>query len=162
MRVAVSSYVETFVLIGVVVGGSGLVLAAAVAFTSSAQGPSISVGAASIRQGAYLAVERLAVYDTGRTPVSGFTVSTLGVSGSSLYCFTLTVPPGTAVVATDCPPTNPGPGSVQISRTVPSGGALLVEITLAGQAFVEGSTAEIIVTTQDGAQISVGLQVIGA
>jgi hypothetical protein len=150
------------VLIGVVAGGAGLVLEAASAFAPSAQGPSISVGAALIRQGAYLAVERLAVYDTGSTPVSGFTVSTLGVSSSSLYCFTLTVPPGTAVVATDCPPTNPGPGSVQISHTVLPGGDLLVELTITGQAFVMGSSADIIVTTQDGAQSWVGLQVIGA
>jgi len=161
LRAAVSTYVETFVLIGVAVGGAGLVFEAASALTSSAQGPSIVVEAASIRQGAYLAVERLVVYNTGNSAVTGFTVSNLGVSTSSLYCFTLTAPPGAAVDETDCPPTNPGPGIVQISRTVSSGSSLLVELTFTGQAFVRGTTADIIVTTSDGAQSSESLQVIG-
>ncbi len=162
MRAAISTYVETFVLIGVAVGGASVIFGAASAYTSPARGPSVSIDGASIRQGAYLAVERLTVYDSGDTPVSSFTVSTLGVSGSSLYCYTLTAPPSGAVVATDCPPASPGPSSVMVQSSISPGKALQVELILTGVAFASGSTATVTVTASDGAQSSAAVQVVGA
>ncbi len=162
MRAGVSAYIEAFVLIGVAVGGAGLVFGAASSYGSSIQGTSVSLGAVSVRQGSYAAVERVTVYDSGDSPISAFTLSNQGVSNTALYCYTLTLPPSVVAAATNCPPTNAGPSTVHIPFTVKPGQSLLVDVTFTGRAFAVGSTASITVTTSDGAQASVSALVVGA
>ncbi len=162
MRAAVSTYMEAFILIGVALGGAALVLGAASVYSSSLHGPSVSLGAASVRQGTYAAVERVMVYNTGDAPISAFTLSNPGVTSAALYCYTLSLPPSTTAAATNCPPTNSGAATVPISFTIRPGVAVLVEVTFAGGAFAVGSTAVITVTTSGGAQGTVSAQVAGA
>ncbi len=162
MRAAVSTYVEAFILIGVAVGGASLVFSAASPYASSAQGQSISLGVSTIRQGVYLAVERVALYNLGNAPISSFTILNEGVSGSAAECFALSVPPSSAVVATNCPPSGPGSNPLSVGYQIPSSGALLVELTLTGKAVTIGSTVGIVVTASTGAQVSAAILVTGA
>jgi hypothetical protein len=82
-RSAVSTYLETFILIGIVVGASVLVYAMLGGYSASLQGPSISVSDASIRQGSGLAIETFLLSDTGNAQFASFTLTNAGLSSST-------------------------------------------------------------------------------
>ncbi len=161
-RRAVSSYLEAFVLIGVAVGGSGIVLQAASTYSAAVQGPSISVTGATIRQGAYLALESLTVYNTGQIPLNSFEVSTQKVLSSASYCYSLLDPIAQNVISSTCPSMSLNPSLVTFSSSVAPGGALLVELTVMGSAFALGTSCLVTVTTSAGAQQSMNVQVVPA
>jgi hypothetical protein len=161
-REGLSGYLQAFMLIGVAIGASTLLFGAALSYTASIGGPSVAVEDASIRQGAYVALEAVTVVNSGPTAPSSFTVSTSGVSPSSTYCYTL-VNPGTRVqISTTCPGASTGAGAVTVPFALPSGASLTVVISLTGSAFSVGETCGITVTTSAGGQDSTGAQVAPA
>jgi len=158
----VSAYVEAFVLIGIAAGGSALVLGAVLPLASSLGGPSVAVQDESIRQGAYLAIERLTVMNLGQTPISSFVVSTTQVPDTARYCYSVYDIATGAQSGGTCPETATDPGSVTIDYPVQPGGATDVAIMIIGSVFGIGSTCTITVTTSAGAQQAVGVLVAPA
>lgn len=160
-RAAVSTYIEVFLLIALAAGGSGLVFGAGLGVASSAGGPGVSLADATIRQGEYVAVERVAIYNTGKAPFS-FALSTTRVSSSATYCYTLYDPSGAAVVATTCPGAAPDAATVDIPTSLVPGKGVLLALTISGRAFALGSECDLTVTTSAGAQGSVAATVLPA
>ena len=161
-RPGVSAYLETFILIGVALAGSGVVLAAGLRTLDSASGGSVSVSGGSIRQGEYFAVESLLVENTGSVPFGSFEVTTTGVSGSASYCYSIYDPAGGSPISGSCPRMGAGPAAVSVEATVPPGRGVLVEIRVAGPAFALGSVCTVTVTTSAGAQQSEGVEAVPA
>lgn len=161
-REAVSNYLSTFLLIGVAVGGTGIVIGATSNYTSALGGASVSVAGAGIMQGAYMAVERLTVFNSGGVPEGEFTISTPGAPASASYCYTLTDPKTMAKVTSTCPAMSINPSVVAISDPLPPGGAVLVDLTIGGNLFSIGTGEPIMVTSSTGAQQSLSVQVAPA
>ena len=157
-----SGYLEAFLLIGIAVGGTGLVFGAVTAYSSQLQGPSVSINSAIIRQGSFMALETLSVFNSGEVPFSYFTVSTSGVSSTVLYCYTLLDPATKSVVYSSCPGLRADPMTIGIASPLQPGNALLVEIMLSGAVFVVGSGLTVTVTSSAGAQATLGVQVVPA
>ena len=157
-----SAYVEAFVLIGIAAGGSAVVLGAALPFASSPTGPSVAVQNESIRQGAYLAIERMTVMNLGQTPLSSFVVSTSQAPNSASYCYAVYDVATGEESAGACPTKAADPSSVTIVSTIQPGGAEGVVITIVGSVFEIGSTCTITVTTSEGAQQTVSALVVPA
>jgi len=151
-RAGASTYLEVFLLIGVAVAGSAVVLEAGLRSVASAQGASVMVTEGSIRQGAYFAVETLLVQNTGDVPFASFEVVTGGVSKAASFCYTLYDPISLSTVLTSCPVMAPNPAAVSVSAAVPPGRGLIVELTVMGQAFPPGSVSTVTVTTSAGSQ----------
>lgn len=156
-----AAYLEAFILVGVAIGGSALVFGSAMGLVSQ-HGPGISVTDAAIRQGGQFALESLLVSDTGDTPLGSFVVSTGGVSAGASYCYTLYDPLTRSVVSSTCPVMAAGPGSVKVSAAVPPGRAVLLVMTLAGEAFQPGSVSRLTVTASGGAQQGLDVEVVPA
>lgn len=135
---------------------------AALNSAASAQGPAVSVTGASIRQGEYFAFESLEVYNAGSAPLSSFVVSTGGVPAAASYCYSLYDPAERSVVASTCPAMVPNPTSVTVSATLAAGKGVLVELTIAGRPFLMGSVSAVTVTASDGAQETLGVEVVPA
>ena len=157
-----SAYVEAFVLIGIAAGGSALVLSAALPYASSFGGPSVAVQDEGIRQGTYLATERLTVMNIGQAPISSFVISTTQVPSSASYCYTIYDLATGAQSAGTCPVTATDPSSVTIGYPIQPGGATVVAIAIKGSVFEVGSTCTIAVTTSTGAQEAVNVLVAPA
>jgi hypothetical protein len=161
-RSAVAGYLEVFILIGVAVAGTAVVFGAAQKYSATLEGPSISISEASIRQGTYVALETLAVYNSGEVPASSFYVSTPQAPSSASYCYAVLNPATMIPVASTCPSMSANPTSVEIPCSLPPGGALLVEIAIAGADFAVGSSSAVTVTTSAGAQATVSVQPVPA
>ncbi len=157
-----SGYVEAFILIGIAAGGSAAVLGALFPYASALQGSAIAVEDAGVRQGAYLALVRLTVVNSGQTPIASFVVSTGQVSASGPYCYSVYRPTTGELLATTCPPAPGNPGAATVSYGIPPGGAVGVVITVMGAAFSVGATTALTVTASSGAQQTVGVQVAPA
>lgn len=161
-RSGVAGYLEVFILIGIAVFGSGIVFGAASAYTSALQGPSVLVPSATIRQGAYLAVESVTVFNSGQASVTSFTISTPQASSSSSYCYSVLNPSTMAVITSSCPTMTANPRAVTVTSPFAPASAVLVELTIVGQAFTLGSSVLVTVTTSAGAQQSLSLQAVPA
>ena len=136
-----------------------MVLGAVLPYASTLQGPSVAVEGAGIRQGEYVATEEVTVMNTGTGPISSFVISVNRALATYSYCYDLYTPATGAPITSTCPPAATNPGEVQIGYSVPQGGAVGVEITIAGSAFAVGSGCTITVTTSAGSQQTVGVQV---
>jgi hypothetical protein len=148
-----------FVLIGIAAGGSAAVLGAVLPYASSLQGPSVSIEDASLRQGAYLAIERLTVFNSGQVAMSSFVISTSQAPASAPYCYaTYNTATGAELLST-CPATAGNPGSVSIGYPVPPGGAVGVVVTVVGTPYIVGEGCAVTVTTSSGAQQTSEVQV---
>jgi hypothetical protein len=161
-RAGASTYLEVFILIGIAVGGSAAVLGAVLPYASAVQGPGVTIEDVAIRQGTYLALERLTVVNSGQSPMPSFVISTSPASPSAPYCYTLYNPATGDQLGGTCPVMAMGPGSVPVTYSVPFGQALGIVITIMGAAFRVGSQYAVTVTTSAGAQQTVGLQVAPA
>ncbi len=90
-RRAVSTYLETFILIGVVVGGSALVYATTIRFSAPVQNSSsITVSDVSIRQGSGVALEKMVISNTGTVSFTSFTITNVGSSSLAPYGLVVT------------------------------------------------------------------------
>ena len=155
-RKAVSTFLELFILIGVVIVGTAIVFSAVTRYESASQGPSIAVSDASIRQGSNAAVEKMVIANTGTVSFSSFTVSTsLGSAGiaSSQFYITLTNPAtGASVTASPASGTT-GDSSITETVTISPGQSVLASITIVSASeFTIGARYSILVSASAGTQ----------
>jgi hypothetical protein len=136
-KVAVSTYLEVFVLIGLATAGSAIVYGMTAGLGESAQGPGLLVSYASIRQGQNAAVERLVFTNTGQAPISSFTLSTAGIA-SAQYLVTLT----DAVTGSSVTPS-------------PSSGTIPSQV-IQGVTVMPGETISVTLIILSGAEFSIG------
>ena len=161
-RRGVSGYLEAFVLIGIVIGGSGMVLDTALKYSSFSQGQSISIVSANIKQGRFLATESVVVADIGETSFSSLTLSTIPTPSGATYCYSLLNPVSMAVIQTTCPTMAYNPSLVPIESGLAPGGSVLIELVLWGQAFTPGASCTITAIAHEGAQQSSVVEVLPA
>lgn len=161
-RRAVAGYIEVFVLVGVALGGSAVVYGATSVYGSSLRSAAVSIVSASVSQGSYLAVERIALFNDGQVTSASMTISTPQAPQAATYCYSVASPSTMAVISSTCPSSTPDPRSVTIAYALPPGGSVLVEVFVQGARFNIGSSLIVIVTTSSGAQDSAGVQVLPA
>jgi hypothetical protein len=158
----VSSYLATFVLIGVAIGGSAAVFGTSESYYSAAQSPAVSLADAEIRQGGGGAVESVTVYNAGSVPFSSFTIITTGISTSASYCYSLLNRVTQTTISSTCPTVSTNPSTVLFAVAVPPGSSVTALLILSGQVFSLGSTYQVAVTTSAGAQQSMGIVALPA
>lgn len=110
-RRAVSTYLETFVLIAVAAGGSTAVYSAMAGYVGSARGADFVLTGVEMRQGTYAALERVTVTNTGTTQLGALTVTT-SISSSPQYCVNLASGSTGGAVDFASPPPACGRGTV--------------------------------------------------
>lgn len=138
-----------------------MVFGAGLGMTSSVQGPALSISDPVIRQGGYIATERVLVYNEGNAAFS-FTLTTGGVSPSASYCYTLFDPTGGSTLSSTCPNMATDPVAVAISPALSPGKGYLLEMAILGQAFGLNTVSRLTVTASTGAQQSVDVEVMTA
>jgi hypothetical protein len=161
-RRGVSTYIQTFILVGVTLGGSSIAYSTVTKYASSTQGPSIAVADPSVVQGSGVAVERLTVSNTGSTAFTSFTISTPGLSGS--YCYSLkNALSGGTILAASPPCALANPSSVTATTTVSPGGAVTIALTIiGGNVFTPGTSYNVLVSTSNAAQVSLKVVAVQA
>ncbi len=159
-RTAVAGYIQVFVLIGVAIGGSALLLDATFAYSGSLPGGSIYMVYASLRQGGSAAVETVAVMNGGQAPVGSFIITTSQAPASAAFCSIIYSGSTQSVVSDSCPTLQSNPGSVRVTSTLNPGACLTVELVITGSAFSVGSTHMVTVSAPNGAQQSQQVQVV--
>jgi hypothetical protein len=157
----VSTFLEVFILIGVALGGSALVLSASTGYIAGLRGPSISIAAASIRQGSESAVEAVELSNTGTSAARSFVIATSQVSDAATFCYSL-LGSANETMETTCPSMQQGPASVDITYSLQSGSTVEVELLVLGDQFAIGSTHLVTVTASSGAQQSYDAEVVPA
>jgi hypothetical protein len=161
VRRGVSGYIEVFVLVGVAIAATALAFGAMTPYASSLQGAGVTISSASIRQGTYVALETLTVYNSGSVASSALTVTTTPSPSAASYCYTLVDPSTKAILYSSCPSGSTNPGSVAIAWQMPPGKGLLIELTITGS-FTIGSAPFVTVTTSAGSQATLSVQVVPA
>ena len=161
-RRGVSTYLEVFLLVGVAIGGSAIVMGSVYRYLWPIGGPTVAVEGATIRQGTDAAVESMLVVNTGDSPISSFVVTTAQPPQGATFCYTLLDPASGSPLSTTCPSMQAGPGSLQVSDTLVPGAGVEVELVLVGGAFSVGSMQLLTVTAWTGTQDSVGAEVVPA
>ncbi len=160
-RRAVSTYLETFLLVAVAAGGSAAVSSAMGSYVSSAGGAAFVLSGAVVRQGAYVAVERVSVANTGAVGLGSFTL-TSAIPSSPRYCATLADGSGGEAVGFSPPPpacgsgTAPDPASVTIkpSQAVPPGGSVVLSVVIySADEFQVGAEYGIVVSSSGAAEV---------
>ena len=168
-RPGVSTYLETFILIAVAAGGAAAVFSAAGGYISSAGGASIAVSGLEVRQGPYLAVERVSLTNTGSLRVASFTVTT-GDSSAAQYCATLVDESSGSPVAFSAPPaacgsgTSANPASVTITPSRPISQGDSVAITLlvsSADQFQPGVDYNVVVSASGAAEQASAVATLG-
>ena len=161
-RTGVSTYIETFTLIGIAIGGSAVIYSSASGYSRSAGGGSLTVSGLEFRQGPYVAVERILIANTGTTPFVSFVVSA-AVPASAPFCVTLATPASVPVPFLSPPApcgsgttTDPSSINVTLGRPLQPGGALVMSVAVfSGREFLVGSRYSATVTTSaGGAQVA--------
>ena len=127
----VATYLQTFVLIAVALGGSFVAYRAVSVYADSAGGAAIRVWDAGISQGPGTALERLTVSDSGQTDLPSFTVLNPGLGRGFSYCYAVTSSAGSPVVQT-CPEMALDPTSILIPTNLTSGSTVVVLVLLQG------------------------------
>ena len=146
-RRAVSSYLETFILVAVAAGGSAVVYSAMGRLASGSGGAAFVVTGLDIRQGPYQAVETAVLSNTGTVPLSSFSLSQ-GGSAAPSFCISMAdESSGDPISFTPPPPACGGgvasnPTSLTVSMASPlapgQSAALTVVVYSAGE-FAPGS-----------------------
>lgn len=154
-RKAVSTYLETFILVGVAAGCSGVVMGTALHLFGSFGAESISLVGVSIRQGTYTAVESVTLVGSGSSSIPTFFLSTSEAPSSEPYCLLLVDPANDVVLSDSCEGHQTNPGTVEVVSPVGSGDELTVQLVIMGEAFVVGSSHTVTITAEDGSQQSV-------
>jgi len=151
-RKGVSTFVETFILLGIAIGGAGIAVSAAERYASTLQGPSVSISNLSIRQGAYAAIEEVEVTNTGDTTVDSFVLSTTGINGTADFCYSVSGANERVSQAPSCPAGNPGPASITVQFALDPGQGVLDAVTVEGAPFKLGATESLTIVTSTGAE----------
>ena len=159
-RTAVSTYIEVFILMAVVLGGSGLVYAAAMGLAYSSQsGASVQVTGATIRQGEAVAVETVTIANTGAVPVSSMTLETAGTSSSASFFLSLLNPSTGSTISSGCG-AGANSASVPMCFALPPGQSVIATLTIETQLFAVGARYTVIVSASPPAEAAV--QVLAA
>ena len=154
LRPAVSTYLQTFILVGVALAGSALVVRATSNYQATASGPSVLVQDLSIRQGARAGVVRFLVSNTGPVAVSSFTVLNPGVSALATYCYSAWSASTMVQLVSTCPTLSTNPGSFFVVAPIPPGGGVQVDILLPGTPYVLGRAYSVLVEAVPASQSS--------
>jgi hypothetical protein len=160
-RRAVSNFLEVFILIGVALGGSGIVLGVGLAY-ASLPNASFSITGLSISQGSYSTIETMTILDSGETQLGPFTLITQGAPVTSTYCYSVLNPASRALISSTCPSMAEDPGSVRIAVTISPGQGITLELLIEGEGFILGSSHMVTVTASSGAQQGAEVQVLPA
>ncbi len=150
-RRAVSTYLETFMLVAVAIAGSSIAYAATSNYTSTAQGPAVAVSDCIIKQGSNVAVERMLISNTGTVAFTSFTILTPAIASNQFYITLTDAASGTPTVASQASGTAP----MSITETTPilPGQSVLISITIIGSnEFTLGTKYSIIVSTSPAAE----------
>jgi hypothetical protein len=146
---AFSSYLATFLLVGVAVGGSGVVYEASLGYAGG-QSAGIRLQGASIRQGAGAAVLTVEAFNLGQAPITWLVFGLVGVPSSASFCYSLSDTATRATLADNCPTFTVNPTTVTIPQTIAPGGGVLVELTILGSPFVVGNGYLVSLTASSG------------
>jgi hypothetical protein len=145
-------YIEVFVLMAIVLGGSALVYATASSLTNSSQtGPEVQITRASIRQGAGVAVETVMVANTGTAAVTSLTVATYGATSSASFTLFLVNPSTGSSLSSTCG-AGINPLSVPVCCTLAPGQSIVAAVTIDSNVFAAGARYLVTVTTSPTAQ----------
>src|SRR5271157_3525070 len=139
-RRGVATYLQTFILIAVALGGSLLAFREVSAYANSSGGPSVQIWDASLRQGAGIAIERLTVSNSGTTVFPYIVVLNPHLNTGVGYCYTVASVAG-RVVAGTCPTMVADPTSIRVASNLTSGSTVVVTIILQGSGVVSEGTA---------------------
>ena len=132
---AVSTYIEVFILMAIVLAGSALVYVAAASIASSSQvGASLQISGAAIRQGAGVAVETMTIANTGAVAITSFTITTAGVTSSATFYLSLLNPLTGSPVSSSCGP-GTNPLSVLVCCYMPPGQSIIATVTIDANVF---------------------------
>jgi hypothetical protein len=154
-RAAVSTYIEVFVLVAVVMACSALVYAAATSLAASGTGgASVAISLATIKQGANEAIEKVTVANAGTVTLTSFTIATSGpsFSYSSATCQLSLLNPSTgSMTSPTCSFT--GPVSSGTVNLLP-GQSLVATVTIDASSglFAVGALYTVTVSTPQAAQ----------
>ncbi|MDG6986054.1 MAG: hypothetical protein JRM73_04830 [Nitrososphaerota archaeon] len=157
-----SVYLEVFILIGVAIGGSAVVYGAASRYVGALSGPSVTVAAASIRQGSYSAVESVTVDGSADGQAGTLVISTSGAPTAASYCYSVMDPYTGAVSTSTCPSMSSDPATVSIPVPAQGWTGVLVQLIVTGGGFALGSGHLVTVTASEGAQATAEVQVVPA
>ncbi|HUI86630.1 MAG TPA: hypothetical protein VLY21_05715 [Nitrososphaerales archaeon] len=159
-RAAVSTYIEVFILMAVVLGGSTLVYAAAMGLAYSSQsGASVQVTGAAIEQGEAVAVETVTIANTGTVSVSSMTLTTAGAATSGSFYLSLLNPSTGSTISSGCG-AGTNPASVPMCFPLPAGQSVIATLTVEAQLFAVGARYTVIVSASPPAEAAV--QVVAA
>jgi hypothetical protein len=149
-RHAIATYLQTFILVAVVLAGSLLAYNAASPFAHAAGGPSVRILEASIRQEAGFAVERFAVSDSGTSRLPYLTVLNSDLSRATSYCYVASSINGTEITKT-CPVLEADPTSVNFTASLAPGGTVVIVMLLSGAGVVEAGSSYTLTVAAPGA-----------
>ncbi len=151
-RLGVSTYLQTFILISVAIGGSAIVASGVANLPSAAGGPALVISGIQLRQGTENAVLSFAASNDGSGTVTSLTVLNPGVPRTAAFCYTLWNPSSLAEIAGICPTLLTNPASVTIPCSIPPGGSVQVDFTFAGTPYSVGKQYTVIVEAVPAAQ----------
>jgi len=159
-RTAVSTYIEVFILMAVVLGGSTLVYAAAMGMAYSSQsGASVQITGAVIKQGEAVAVETVTIANAGTVPVSSMTLTTAGAATSGNFYLSLLNPSTGSAISSACG-AGANSASVPMCFALPPGQSVIATLTIGEQLFAVGARYTVIVSASPPAEAAV--QVLAA
>ena len=144
-RQAIATYLQTFILIAVALGGSLLAYREVSAYANSAGGPAIQVWEASLRQGAGVAIERLIVSNSGNSEFPFVTVLNPDLAPGATYCYTVASVSGTQEGGT-CPSMDGNPTSVRVAASLMPGSSFVVAVFIEGSVLLQGGVYSVLVT----------------
>jgi len=157
-RRAVSTYLETFLLVAVAAGGSAAVFSAMAGYVGTSRGAEFAVTGAEMRQGTYAALERISIANTGTASLGSFTLTST-IPPSAQYCANLVYEPGGGTVGFAPPPPACGqgaaadPASITIvpSEAVASGETVVLSVVIYSSSEFQAGTEYSMVVSASGA-----------
>jgi len=150
---AIATYLQTFILVAVALGGSLLAYREVSAFASSAGGPAIQVLDSSLRQGAGVTIERLTVSDSGTTGFPFFTVLNPSLVPGESYCYTVASIAGSLEGGT-CPSMDGNPTTIRVGANLTSGSTAVVTVIIEGGTVLQGRAYSVVVIAPGAAAVS--------
>jgi hypothetical protein len=162
-RPGVSTYLQTFILVAIALGGSVAVYRTVSGYEASASAPSLAITSGTISQGAGVGIETVAVANTGPEAVGNLTIVNEGLSQGASYCFIAFSASTRTVVSSSCPGSSTDPTEVRTGLLISPGATMIVEVTVMGKdAFVPGSAYTVVAVAQGGAQASSSIVAVSA
>lgn len=151
----ISTYLQTFILIAVVLAGSAAVYRTVSGYAGTAGGASLMLSSSSITQGKGAAIETATLTNTGDESLGPIDLINAGLPSSLTYCFSAWSPSSRTVLADTCPTMQADPDSIQTTLSLSTGSSVVIEVTLPGAGvFSVGSAYALVATAGGGAQAS--------